>query len=231
MGLLGKIGQALLNPGKLFGTNFDLGEALTDITGESSSARQQYAYNKALQDDAQAFNAKQAQIERDWQTEMSNTARQRAVADLQSAGLNPVLAAGAEASSGAGAAATSPGASAGAGVPSANPISMIQAIVSTINSAKKTEAEVDKIKHEIKNVDADTKNKDADTKKKGQDYDLDEPNEETSKALKWWNSTWVGKMFNVAGDVVKNISPFIDTATRVSRANSTRRISKSQKFK
>lgn len=38
------------------------------------------------------YNAEQAQINRDWLTEMSNTSYQRAVADMQKAGLNPILA-------------------------------------------------------------------------------------------------------------------------------------------
>lgn len=40
------------------------------------------------------FNANEAQKNRDWQTEMSNSAHQRQVADLIKAGLNPVLSAG-----------------------------------------------------------------------------------------------------------------------------------------
>lgn len=48
-----------------------------------------------------AFNAEQAQINRDWQTNMSNTAFQRQVSDMSSAGLNPQMMYGSSAGSGA----------------------------------------------------------------------------------------------------------------------------------
>lgn len=44
---------------------------------------------------AAEFNAEEAQKQRDWQERMANTVYQRTMADMRSAGLNPVLAAGA----------------------------------------------------------------------------------------------------------------------------------------
>lgn len=75
-----------------FGTNFE--DAWANEETKKATAKQQ------------AFNAAEAQKNRDWQTTMSNTAHQREMADLEAAGLNPVLTANQGAATGAGATAS-----------------------------------------------------------------------------------------------------------------------------
>lgn len=53
------------------------------------------AWNEMMWEKQAEFNRQEAQKNRDWQTQMANTAYQRAVTDMKAAGINPALASGA----------------------------------------------------------------------------------------------------------------------------------------
>lgn len=118
-----------------------LGKGLNDITGVTNSARKQKESQMQLQHDAQKF-AK-------WQM---NNAHQAEVADLQKAGLNPVLSSG---GGGASAGVTEGTASAGTG---SDPFGMITNIINAVNSSKSTDAAVKKADAEVNNLDQQTEN-------------------------------------------------------------------------
>lgn len=92
--------------------------------------------------DQNVASAQQAQKQMDFQREMSNTAVQRRMADLQKAGINPILAGTKEASSPAGAMAQMQNVSAGAmnsAFQAANVASTIQNTALTKNKTGMTE--------------------------------------------------------------------------------------------
>lgn len=70
--------------------------AMMANANEYNSAMWQKAadWNEAMWERQAEFNAQQAQIQRDWSERMENTRYQRAIKDMESAGLNPILAVG-----------------------------------------------------------------------------------------------------------------------------------------
>jgi hypothetical protein len=79
-----------LTMGLITGGSNLLGSMFSSSTA-ASNVQAQIQAQQQMQAQSEQFNAGQAQIGRDYNTQMSNTAYQRASSDMKSAGLNPMM--------------------------------------------------------------------------------------------------------------------------------------------
>lgn len=77
--------------GSMFSSNTSANNTQQQIQAQQQMQQSSEAFNAAEAEKSRSFSADQAEIQRSYQTTMSNSAYQRASADMRAAGLNPMM--------------------------------------------------------------------------------------------------------------------------------------------
>lgn len=169
----GRLNQ--MNP--LVGGLLSMGGSLVSGMFSSDNSAKSLQAQEQMQMQSEQFNAQQAQMNRDFQQQMSSTAYQRAAADMKAAGLNPILAAGQSSS-------TPSGSSASVGTPSVPQRHAFEDLGNAVSQAVNTaiaSKTIDKLQEEIANVKAGTTLREAETSNVSQQTETEK--EETLRRM------------------------------------------------